>query len=40
MEKVVFEDMAKICLKSSKLKKTYGGRTVVNGVGVSLEEGE
>ena len=32
--------MSKVCLKSSKLKKTYGGRTVVNGVGVSLEEGE
>ena len=32
--------MSKICLKSSQLKKTYGGRTVVNGVGVSLEEGE
>ncbi len=36
----MFEDMSKICLKSSELKKTYGGRTVVNGVGVSLEEGE
>ena len=36
----MFEDMSKICLKSSRLKKTYGGRTVVNGVGVSLEEGE
>ena len=37
MEKVVFEDMAKICLKSSKLKRLMA-RTVVNGVGVSLEE--
>ena len=35
------------CLKYGKnlfkviqVKKTYGGRTVVNGVGISLEEGE
>ena len=32
--------MSKICFKSSQLKKVYSGRTVVNGVGVSLSSGE
>lgn len=32
--------MSEICFKSDQLKKIYSGRSVVNGVGVSLSEGE
>jgi lipopolysaccharide export system ATP-binding protein len=32
--------MSEICFKSFNLKKSYSGRAVVNGMGVSLSEGE
>jgi lipopolysaccharide export system ATP-binding protein len=32
--------MSEICFKSFNLKKSYSGRTVVNGMGLSLSEGE